>query len=126
MKYFRLLSLFSALSVIMILIAACTTEPQQNAEKNRSASSPLASQAQREKGEMLFKQFCANCHPDGGNVSDPARNLRRPTLQANHINGPEDIIGIMRKPISRMLRFDETTLTDEDARAIAVYVWETF
>jgi len=126
MKFSRLLSLFSALSVIMIFIATCTTEPRQNTEKVRSASSPPASQAQREKGEMLFKQFCANCHPDGGNVSDPARNLRRSTLRANHINGPEDIIGIMRKPISRMLRFDAATLSDEDAQAIAVYVWETF
>ncbi len=126
MKFARILPMFSVLSVIMLFLAACTTEPRQSAEKNRSASSPAASQVRRERGEMLFKQFCANCHPDGGNVSDPARNLHRATLRANHINGPEDIIRIMRKPISRMLRFDVTTLPDEDARVIAVYVWETF
>jgi len=126
MKFARLSPLFSVLCVIVLFLVACNTEPRQSIEKNRSASSPAVSQIRRERGERLFKQFCANCHPDGGNVSDPARNLHKSTLQANHINGPEDIIGIMRKPISRMLRFDETTLSDEDARAIAVYVWETF
>jgi cytochrome c6 len=77
-------------------------------------------------GEALFKQFCANCHPDGGNASDPERTLRGSVLKRNHITSPEDIVRIMRNPLSRMIRFDAATLSDRDARAIAEYILVTF
>jgi cytochrome c6 len=119
--------MLTAVSMTMLFFAACTSEPNQDTKKIQvTTPPPTGRQAQTGKGEMLFRQFCANCHPDGGNVSDPARNLHRSTLRANRINKPEDIIRIMRNPISRMLRFDVTTLPDEDARAIADYVLDTF
>jgi len=116
---FRRLFLVLAVAIAMLVISACTREPER--DSNTAGSAPASG-----RGEALFRQFCANCHPDGGNVSDPTRNLHRSTLRANGINKPEDIIRIMRNPVSRMLRFDEKTLPDEDAKAIAGYVLETF
>lgn len=75
---------------------------------------------------MLFKQFCANCHPDGGNVSDLARSLYGSSLRKHHIHTPEDIVRIMRNPLSRMIRFDVTMISDADAHVIADYVLKTF
>jgi cytochrome c6 len=77
-------------------------------------------------GEALFKQYCSSCHPDGGNVSDPQRTLHGSVLKKNHITSADDIIRIMRSPISRMIRFDVSTLSDRDARAIAEYILATF
>lgn len=115
----------AAVSMATLSIAACSREAGRHSETNRSAPTP-AGAVQTDRGEALFRQFCANCHPDGGNVSDPARNLHRSTLRANGITRPEDILRIMRHPISRMLRFDEKVLPDRDARAIAQYVLDTF
>jgi cytochrome c6 len=47
-------------------------------------------------------------------------------LKKNNITTPDDIVRIMRKPLSRMIRFDASTLSDKDARAIAEYVLKTF
>jgi cytochrome c6 len=47
-------------------------------------------------------------------------------LKKNHIASADDIIRIMRNPISRMIRFDVSTLSDRDARAIAEYILTTF
>lgn len=115
-----------AVSLAMLSSAGCGREAERDARNDRSAS-PSSGQANRSgRGEALFRQFCSNCHPDGSNVSDPARNLHRSTLRAKGITRPEDIVGIIRNPISRMLRFDPATLPDEDARAIAEYVLESF
>jgi len=104
------------------LLGGCRNESSQNAE--RSPAPPPRQQLSR--GEELFKQYCAACHPDGGNVSDPERTLRGSDLRSHHIAKPEDIMRIMRTPISRMISFDATTLSDKDARAIADYVLYTF
>ena len=77
-------------------------------------------------GEALFKQYCSACHPEGGNVSDPQRTLHGPVLKKNHITSADDIIRVMRHPFSRMIRFDVSTLSDRDARAIAEYILTTF
>ena len=116
----------AAVSLSAICLTACTPQKERNIPKKQVSPPAASRQAQLARGEQLFKQYCAACHPDGGNVSDPARNLRRSTLQANRITKPEDIVGIMRKPISRMIRFDAATLSNEDARAIAEYVLESF
>ncbi|MBI2354238.1 MAG: cytochrome c [Deltaproteobacteria bacterium] len=117
------------LAVAGVLLGGCRKEAPRKAETPRTAQTPHAAQTLREQlqaGEALFKQYCAPCHPDGGNVTDPRRTLRGSRLKANHITRPEDIVRIMRNPISRMIRFDETTIPDRDATAIAVYIFETF
>lgn len=118
-------SMIQACTVLMVvacLLGGCRNESSRN-EERPSATPP---QQQLNRGEVLFKQYCAACHPDGGNVSDPERTLWGSALRSHHIAKPEDIIHIMRNPISRMIRFDTATLSDEDARAIADYVLYVF
>ncbi len=79
-----------------------------------------------EKGRKLFFRYCNFCHPGGRNVMRREKDLRRKTLMANGINGPEGIVKKMRHPGPGMPRFSEENIPDEDARAIARYVWETF
>ena len=113
-------------SLILLLLAGCSQQQAGNAEKGQEAPAAAALQGPAKSGEELFRQYCSTCHPDGGNVSDPQKNLRRATLQAAHITRPEDIIRIMRHPESRMITFDQSTISDRDARAIAEYVLKAF
>lgn len=112
----------AVLMVVVPLLGGCGNEAPQNAE--RPPAPPL--QQQLSRGDKLFKQYCAACHPDGGNVSDPDRSLRGSALRSHHITRPRDIVHIMRTPISRMISFDAATLSDKDATAIADYVLYTF
>lgn len=125
MKLQRVVSAVAA-SSIMVLLGACNPGPDRESRKNPPAESASNVQSPVKRGEELFKQYCATCHPDGGNASDPGKNLRRSTLRANHITRPEDIIRVMRRPESRMITFDPSTVSDRDARAIAEYVLTAF
>lgn len=113
----------SAAALFTILLGGCSEEAPRTPARQRAASDP---QGQRRTGEELFMQFCHNCHPDGGNVSDPKRTLHGLALRKNHVTKPEDIVRIMRRPLSRMISFDQETISDKDARAIAEYVLNTF
>lgn len=106
-------------------LTGCSKDQPQKAAVTPAVSSPNFQEPVRD-GEALFKQYCAACHPNGGNVSDPKRALYGSILKSNHITTPEDIVRIMRNPLSRMIRFDASTLSDKDARAIAEYVLKTF
>src|SRR6266571_1135315 len=115
----------SMAAAAICLLGGCSKEAPRKTETPRPASvHPEASNTQT--GEELFRRFCRNCHPDGGNVSDPARSLHGSALRRNHITNPEDIVRIMRNPLSRMLRFDAGTISDKDARTIAEYVLNSF
>jgi cytochrome c6 len=110
---------------VFFILNGCSR--QESAPTAPRAASPSATPAPTApSGEALFKQYCATCHPDGGNASDPGRTLRGPVLKKNHITSADDIIRVMRNPISRMIRFDVSTLSDRDARAIAEYILTTF
>lgn len=121
----RMVKLCLLLAVSAVTVAGCSKdEPQQVIVT--PAGSATTTQGSVRDGEALFKQFCANCHPNGGNVSDPERSLYGSVLRKKHITTPEDIVRIMRNPLSRMIRFDAATLPDKDARTIAEYVLKTF
>lgn len=107
-----------------ILSGCSKDQPRKTAPAAVGSPSPATGGVR--DGEALFKQYCAPCHPDGGNVSDPARTLHGSVLKSKHITSPEDIVRIMRSPLSRMIRFDAATVSDEDARAIAEYVLKAF
>jgi len=117
----------SATQACAVLAAASLLGGGSN-EASRNEERPPAppSQQQLRRGEELFKQYCAACHPDGGNASDPERTLRGSALRYHHITKPEDIMHIMRSPVSRMISFDTATISDKDARAIADYVLHAF
>jgi len=112
----------SALFASVLGLSGCSQETPRSPEKTPAVKSPPASAS----GEELFKRYCSSCHPNGGNVTDPQRTLFPSALKRNHITTPDDVVRVMRQPISRMIRFDETTLSDQDARAIAEYVLTAF
>lgn len=121
----RMMEISVLLALSAGILTGCSTREPEKAAVNPAGPAATTREPVRD-GESLFKQYCASCHPDGGNVSDPGRTLRGSALRRNHITTPEDIVRIMRNPISRMIRFDESTLSDRDARAIADYILKTF
>ena len=77
-------------------------------------------------GEAEFKEHCAICHPDGGNIINPAKTLHKKDLDASGIKKSADIIEKMRKPGTGMTQFDKKTVPDKEAKAIAEYILKTF
>lgn len=78
------------------------------------------------RGEELFKQHCAMCHPDGGNIINAKKTLRAKDLKANKITKAEDIVKVMRNPGPGMNKFDEKMIPDKDAKEIAQYILKAF
>lgn len=77
-------------------------------------------------GEAKFKEHCALCHPDGGNIINPKKTLHKKDLTANNIKKEGDILRIVRKPGPGMTTFDAKALSDKDAEEIATYILKTF
>ncbi len=77
-------------------------------------------------GEALFKQHCSVCHPDGGNIVNPAKTLHKKDREANGVKTSSDIVRKMRNPGPGMTQFDEKTISEKDAGAIAGYILKTF
>ncbi len=77
-------------------------------------------------GEALFKQNCAICHVDGGNIVNPQKTLHKKDREANNVKKAEDIVKIMRNPGPGMTKFDVKTVTDKQAHEIAEYILKTF
>ncbi|MBK5274104.1 MAG: c-type cytochrome [Desulfuromonadales bacterium] len=121
----RMACLLIVLAAVTGILTGCSKEKAEKATVAPIAPTPGSPETVPD-GEALFKQYCAACHPNGGNVSDPDRPLYGSVLKARHIRTPEDIVRIMRRPLSRMIRFDVSTLSDKDAHAIAMYVLKTF
>ncbi len=77
-------------------------------------------------GEQLFRDNCASCHANGGNVITPAKGLRQKNLAANNIKTASDIVKVMRNPGAGMPKYDEKTIPDPEAKKIAYYIIKTF
>jgi cytochrome c6 len=77
-------------------------------------------------GKKEFAEHCAVCHPDGGNIINAQRPLTGKALKANGVKNVQGIIGKMRHPGPGMTQFDEKTISNQEAKAIAVYVLKTF
>lgn len=84
------------------------------------------SSATEKSGEALFKQHCAPCHVDGGNIVNPKKTLHKKDRQANHVKSAEDIVKIMRNPGPGMTKFDEQTIPNGEAKTLAEYILKTF
>src|SRR5512137_1027780 len=110
----RMVRLPALLLCVSVIVSGCSNDKTEKPAPSPIASVPNNKDTVRD-GEALFKQYCASCHPNGGNVSDPRRNLHGSALKRNHITTPEDVVRIMRNPQSRMIRFDPSTLSDRDA-----------
>jgi cytochrome c6 len=78
------------------------------------------------EGAKEFKEHCAVCHPEGGNIVNSKRTLKKADREANGIKSAKDIIAKMRKPGPGMTAFDAKTIPDKEAKAIAQYILKTF
>ncbi len=79
-----------------------------------------------QSGEALFKQHCAICHVNGGNIVNAQKPLFKKEREANGIKTAADIIQRMRNPGPGMTMFDEKTISNKDAHKIAEYILKTF
>jgi cytochrome c6 len=73
-----------------------------------------------------FEEHCAACHKDGGNIVNPKKTLSKKDREANGVKSAADIVKLMRNPGPGMTKFDEKTVPDKEAKAIANYVVKTF
>ncbi len=101
-------------------LAACEKQ------KEPAVTSEQPKQAETNSGEALFKQHCSACHPDGGNNISPQKTLHLKDREANGVKTASDIVGKIRNPGPGMTKFDDKTLPDKDAQAIAEYILKTF
>ncbi len=83
------------------------------------------------KGEKIdgmneLEKHCAVCHPNGGNTVNAMKPLNRTSLKANGIKSVKDIVYKMRHPGPGMTGFDNKTIPDNEAKAIAKYIMNSF
>ena len=71
------------------------------------------------KGEAVFKEKCASCHPDGGNIINAAKHIKG-------IKKASVIIQQVRKGGGGMPAFDAKAISDADAKLLASYIMKTF
>jgi cytochrome c6 len=74
------------------------------------------------RGEAAFNEYCLVCHPGGGNIFNEEKTLHKKDLEANNIRKAEDIVKLIRNPGPHMTKFDENTIPDDVAKAIAEYI----
>lgn len=77
-------------------------------------------------GEALYKEHCAVCHPDGGNIVNPKKSLQKKDLVRNNIKSEGDIVKLIRNPGPGMTKFDVKTVSDAEAKEISKYILKTF
>lgn len=92
------------------------------------ATAGLADTRKGEKidGAKEFQKHCASCHPDGGNIVNSAKTLKKATLEANGVKTWKDIVAKMRNPGPGMTKFEKKDVSDREAKAIADYILKTF
>ncbi|RQW77312.1 MAG: cytochrome C [Geobacter sp.] len=82
--------------------------------------------AKGSKGEEIFNKQCVMCHPNGGNIMNAKKTLKKKDLEANKLKGAADLVSYMRNPGPGMTKFDAKTLPDKEAKEVAEYVLKTF
>ena len=102
-----------ALLSVSLLLVLCAADLRAEGSKKIS-------------GEAKFKEHCAVCHPDGGNIVNTQKTLHKKDLEANNVKAAADIVGKMRNPGPGMTKFDKDAVSDEEAKAIAKYILKTF
>ena len=115
------------LAVSWSILGGCKKEsPDKAGVPQPTPALPAATPEQTKSGEVLFRQHCAACHPNGGNTITPNKTLYQKDREANGVKTADDIIIKMRNPGPGMNKFDDKTISDKDSKAIAEYVVNTF
>ena len=76
-----------------------------------------------DSGKLLFKNNCAGCHINGGNIIRRSKNLKISSLKRNGIDNPEAIAKIARQGIGIMSGYEDE-LGDNGDQIVANWVWE--
>ena len=74
-------------------------------------------------GKNLFKNNCAGCHINGGNIIRRSKNLKISSLKRNGIDNPEAIAKIARQGVGIMSGYEDK-LGDNGDQIVANWVWE--
>ncbi len=74
-------------------------------------------------GGTLFRNNCAGCHINGGNIIRRSKNLKISSLQRNGIDNPEAIAKIARQGIGIMSGYEDE-LGENGDQVVADWVWE--
>ena len=74
-------------------------------------------------GENLFKNKCAGCHLNGGNIIRRSKNLKISSLKRNGVDNPEAIARIARQGIGIMSGYKDELGSNGD-QIVANWVWE--
>ena len=74
-------------------------------------------------GENLFKNQCAGCHLNGGNIIRRSKNLKLKSLKRNGIEDPAAIAKIARQGIGIMDGYKDQ-LGEKGDQVVANWIWE--
>ena len=77
----------------------------------------------KDSGKELFKNNCAGCHINGGNIIRRSKNLKLSSLKRHGIDNPEAIAKIARQGIGIMAGYQDV-LGDYGDQIVANWVWE--
>ena len=108
------------------LATTCTTFVQFFVMALFVFAMPFDAVSKTSPGEEAFLTHCAACHDKGGNIVTPGKTLFKKDLAKRGISKPADIVKTMRNPGPMMNKFDEKTIPDKTAKAIAEYILKTF
>lgn len=90
------------------------------------AAGSFAQASPKDAGEAKFKEACAMCHPNGGNIINPKKTLHKNDLEANNVKTIPDIINTLRNPGPGMTKYDKAAIPDKLAKEIAEYIVKAF
>ncbi len=130
----RLVVTLAILVVIASGTVGCKKKSEEQAQPPQTTTAPAAPaptepapSATGLTGEQLYKQHCAVCHPNGGNTITPAKTLSAKGMaERGTVKSADDVVKVMRNPGPGMNKFDQSMISDEDARKIGDYVMATF
>ena len=74
-----------------------------------------------DSGGNLFKNHCAGCHINGGNIIRRGKNLKLKALKRNGIDNPQAIAEIARQGIGSMSGYSEF-LREGEEKALGDWV----
>jgi cytochrome c6 len=71
-------------------------------------------------GEALYKQYCAGCHPKGGNVIKSNSVLKG----SPYLKNEQKFAAWLRKPVQPMPPFPPAKISDAEAKDLLTYILE--
>jgi cytochrome c6 len=71
-------------------------------------------------GEVLYKQYCAGCHPKGGNVIKSDKVLKG----SSYLKDEQKFAAWLRKPVQPMPPFPPAKISDAEAKDLLTYILE--